>query len=59
MKASKRQLRKLILEQVNQNMNFDDDDAPTPTTMEDWWAGVEKDITADYKKDAFITSKYD
>jgi|TARA_R110000851_G_scaffold76127_1_gene167491 hypothetical protein len=51
MKASKRQLRKLILEQVNQNMNFDDDDAPTPTTMEDWWAGVEKDITADYKED--------
>jgi len=45
MKITRRQIRKLMLaEALSEQSN-------TPATMEDWWSGVEKDITADYKED--------
>ena len=45
MKITRKQIRRLMLAEVLSEQSN------SPTTMEDWWAGVEKDITADYKED--------
>ena len=45
MKITRKQIRRLMLAEALSEQSS------TPATMEDWWSGVEKDITADYKED--------